>query len=60
MNVETSYDVLEEIACNFYNYLPVLSEFKCLGYDDGSYVVEVNEVGKTQKRLRVSISVEEL
>ena len=46
--MKVSYDCLEEIACDFYQYLPVLSEFKCFDYDDSSYTVEVNEFGKTK------------
>ena len=42
----TSYDTLEDIAFSYYNYEPLLSEFRCFGYDDGSSVVEVNEIGK--------------
>lgn len=51
---------LSEIDCDFYQYLPVLSEFKCFDYDDISYIVEVNEFGKTPKRLKITITVEEI
>ena len=55
-----SYDALEDIAFSYYNYEPLLSEFRCFGYDDGSHLVEVNEIGKTSKRLKITISVEEI
>lgn len=58
--MKVSYDCLEEIACDFYQYFSVLSEFKCLDYDDGSYIVEVNEIGKTPKRLKIAVIVEEM
>lgn len=55
-----SYDTLEDIAFACYNYEPLLSEFRYFGHGDGSYIVEVNEVGKTPKRLKIVISVEEI
>ena len=55
-----SYDVLEDIAFSHYNYEPLLSEFRYFGHDDGSHIVEVNEVGKARKRLKITISVEEI
>lgn len=55
-----SYDTLEDIAFSYYNYEPLLSEFRYFGYDDGSSIVEVNEVGKTPKRLKITITVEEI
>lgn len=55
-----SYDALEDIAFSYYNYEPLLSEFRYFGYDDGSHLVEVNEIGKTSKRLKITISVEEI
>ena len=54
------YDTLEDIAFSYYNYEPLLSEFRCFGYDDGISIVEVNEAGKTPKRLKITITVEEL
>ena len=56
----TSYDTLEDIALSYYNYEPLLSEFRCFGYDDGFHIVEVNEVGKTPKRLKIVVSIEEI
>lgn len=58
--MKVSYDCLEEIACDFYQYFPVLSDFKYFDYDDGSYIVEVNEIGKTPKRLKITVIVEEM
>lgn len=58
--MKVTYDCLEEIACDFYQYCPVLSEFKCFDYDDDSYIVEVNEIGKTPKRLKITVIVEEM
>ena len=55
-----SYDTLEDIALSHYNYKPLLSEFRCFGYDDGFHIVEVNEVGKTPKRLKIAVSIEEI
>ena len=55
-----SYDALEDIAFSHYNYEPLLSEFRCFGYDDGISIVEVNEIGKKPKRLRITITVEEI
>lgn len=55
-----SYDTLEDIALSHYNYEPLLSEFRCFGYDDGFHIVEVNEIGKTPKRLKITITVEEI
>ena len=52
--------MLEEIACSYYGYELILSEFRYFGYDDGSSIVEVNEIGKTPKRLKITISIEEL
>lgn len=59
-SMKISYDALEEITQDFYNYEPQLSEFRYFGYDDGSYIVEVNEIGKIPKRLKITVRVEEL
>ena len=45
-SMKISYDVLEEIAQDFCNYEHTLSEFRCFDYDDGSTIVEINELGK--------------
>ena len=55
-----SYDALEDIAFSYYNYEPLLSEFRCFGCEEGSHIVEVNEIGKTPKRLKIIITVEEI
>ena len=58
-SMKISYDALEEIAEDFYNYEHTLSEFRCFGYDDGSSIVEINELGKIPKRLKITVLVEE-
>ena len=55
-----SHDTLEDIAFSYYNYEPPLSELHYFGYDDASHIVEVNEIGKTPKRLKITIVVEEI
>ena len=54
------YDALREIAEDFYNYEYTLSEFRCFSYDDGSSIVEINELGKKPKRLKITLVVEEI
>lgn len=58
--MRASYDTLREIAEDFYNYEHTLSEFRCFGYDDGSSIVEINELGKKPKRLKITVTVEEI
>lgn len=53
-------DILEELGFSYYNYDPKLSDFRYIGWEDGDSIVEVNEVGKTCKRLKITISVEEV
>lgn len=58
--MRASYDALREIAEDFYNYEHILSEFCYFGYDGGSSIVEINELGKKPKRLKITVMVEEL
>lgn len=65
-NVLNEYDLfldLKELACSYFSYEPVLSEFKVLEgvnyFGTQKITCEVNEIGKVPQKIVFNVSIDE-